>query len=250
MKILVTIKRTPHRDVKMRIAPDGKSLVTHDIKFEVNPFDELAVEEALRIKEAGKANEIVVVTVGPAVCQEQLLTALAMGADRAIRVDTDAMLDSLQVARVLAAVIRKESPDVVIMGKLATDDENWQICPMVAELIGWPQAGFASKIQLSADGKSAKVTCEVDAGLEEVEVNLPAVITTDLRLNEPRYASLPGIMKAKRKPSSVIPLAELGDIGPSRAKTTAYRPLPAKQKGILVDSADTMAATLAERKLI
>lgn len=250
MKILITVKRTPHRDVKMRIASDGKSLVTNDIKFEVNPFDELAVEEALRIKEAGIADEVVVTTVGPSECQEQLLTALAMGADRAIRVDTDAELDSLQVAKALAGVIQKESPDLVIMGKLATDDENWQICPMVAELIGWPQASYASKIDFINDNKTAKVTCEVDAGLEEVEVDLPALITTDLRLNEPRYASLPGIMKAKRKPVDVIALSEVGDPGETRARTVAYRPLPPKEKGVLVESAEALAEMLIERKLV
>jgi len=250
MKILVTIKRTPHRDVKMRIASDGKSLVTHDIKFEVNPFDELAIEEALRIKEAGKADEVAVVTVGGQECHEQILTALAMGMDRAIRVDTDAVLDSLQVAKALAAVVKKEAPDLVIMGKLATDDENWQICPMVAQLLGWPQAGFASKIEFADDNKTAKVTREVDAGLEDVEVTLPALITTDLRLNEPRYASLPGIMKAKRKPSEVIPLADLGEIGETRARTIGYRPLPPKEKGVLVESAEDLAKMLLEKKLV
>ena len=250
MKILVTIKRTPHRDVKMRIAEDGKSLVTHDIKFEVNPFDELAIEEALRIKEAGKAEEVVAVIVGADECNEQVLTALAMGADRAMRVDTDAAMDSLQVAKVLTAAIKKEAPELVLMGKLATDDENWQVCPMVAELLGWPQASFASKIELADDGKSARVTREVDAGLEEVDVDFPAVITTDLRLNEPRYASLPGIMKAKRKPKEIIPLADLADPGTQRARTTGYRPLPEKEKGVIVKSAEELAQMLIDKKLV
>ncbi len=261
MKILVTIKRTPHRDARMRVAADGKSLETGDIAFEINPFDEIAVEEALRIKEAGKAQEVVAVTVGLEVAREQLLAALAMGADRGILVNSGGAaekqeLDSLQIAKTLSAVIQSEQPGLVIMGKLATDDENWQIAPMVAELLGWPQATFASKLELSEDGKTAQVTREVDAGLEEVELTLPALVTVDLRINEPRYASLPGIMKAKRKPLDVIEiedlggLADLGGIGQSCVRTVSYRALPAKEKGILVDSAAALAAALKERKLV
>lgn len=261
MKILITIKRTPHRDARMRVAADGKSLETREVPFEINPFDEIAVEEALRIKEAGKAQEVVAVTVGPEVAREQLLAALAMGADRGILVNTDPVaedesLDSLQIAKALTAVIRTEQPGLVIMGKLATDDENWQIAPMVAELVGWPQATFASKMELASDGKTARVTREIDAGLEEVELTLPALVTVDLRINEPRYASLPGIMKAKRKPLDVVGLedlvglAELGGIGQSRVRTISYRALPPKEKGILVDSAAALAAALKERKLV
>jgi electron transfer flavoprotein beta subunit len=261
MKILVTIKRTPHRDARMRVAPDGKSLEIREVPFEINPFDEIAVEEALQIKEAGKAQEVVAVTVGPEVAREQLLAALAMGADRGILVNTDQVaedkaLDSLQIAKTLTAVIRTEQPGLVIMGKLATDDENWQIAPMVAELVGWPQATFASKLELAPDGKTARVTREIDAGLEEVELTLPALVTVDLRINEPRYASLPGIMKAKRKPLDVVGLedlvglAELGGIGQSRVRTISYRALPPKEKGILVDSAAALATALKERKLV
>ncbi len=261
MKILVTIKRTPHRDARMRVAPDGKSLETREVPFEINPFDEIAVEEALQIKEAGKAQEVVAVTVGPEVAREQLLAALAMGADRGILVNTGQVaeensLDSLQIAKTLTAVIRAEQPGLVIMGKLATDDENWQIAPMVAELVGWPQATFASKLELADDGKTARVTREIDAGLEEVELTLPALVTVDLRINEPRYASLPGIMKAKRKPLDVVELdnlsglADLGGIGQSRVRTLSYRALPPKEKGILVDSAAALAAALKERKVV
>jgi electron transfer flavoprotein beta subunit len=261
MKILVTIKRTPHRDARMRIAADGKSLDTAEVPFEINPFDEIAVEEALRVKEAGQAEEVVVVTVDTEAARDQLLAALAMGADRAILISTETVaqdepLDSLQIAKTLAAVIQSEKPGLVIMGKLATDDENWQIAPMVAELAGWPQAAFASKLEVTDDGKAARVTREVDAGLEQVELTLPALITTDLRINEPRYASLPGIMKAKRKPLEVIPLAEfgplseMGGIGESRVQTVAYQALPPKEKGILVNSAAELAAILKERNLV
>ena len=248
MKILVTIKRTPHRDVKMRITGDG-ALVTNDIKFEVNPFDEYAIEEALRIREAKGSVEVVVVTIGGAECHEQLLAALAMGADRAIRVDTNATLDGGQVARCLAAVVRKESPEMVLSGKLAVDDENCQIPAMLAELLGWPQAGQASKIEF-ADDSTLKITCEVDAGLEEVQVGLPAVISADLRLNEPRYASLPGIMKAKKKPMDVVPIAECGELGSQRAKVTTYRELPPKQPGKTVGSVDELLQELSNKKLI
>lgn len=250
MKILVPIKRTPHRDVKMRIASDGQSLATSDIKFEINPFDEIAVEEAIRMKEAGKAQHVDVVTVGPAESHEQMLAALAMGADRAIRVDAPQGLDALQIARCLAAVIRREQPDLVLMGKLATDEENWQVGPMLAQFLGWPQASFASKIELIHENRTALVTCEVDAGLEKVEVDLPAVITTDLRLNEPRYSSLPAIMKAKRKPIDVINLADMGDLGTRRSETTRFAPLPAKPKGVQVDSVDQLVGMLSDRNLI
>ncbi len=248
MKILVTIKRTPHRDVKMRITGDG-SLMTSDIKFEVNPFDEFAIEEALRIREAKSDVEVVVVTIGGEICREQLLAALAMGADRAIRVDTEASLDGGQVAKCLAAVVEKESPELVMSGKLAVDDENGQIPAMLAALLGWPQASGASKIEF-VDDATVKVTCEVDAGLEEVQVGLPAVISADLRLNEPRYASLPGIMKAKKKPKDVIPVADCGELGSERAKVTTYRELPPKAAGKIVGSVDELLKELSDKKLI
>jgi electron transfer flavoprotein beta subunit len=249
MKILVPVKKTPHRDSKVRIAGDGKSLSLDGLKFEVNPFDELAVEEALRIKEKVGA-EVVVATVGDESCQQQLLAALAMGADRAIRVDAAGEFDGLQVARCLLAVARRESPDLILSGKLAVDDENGQVPSMLAELLGWPQANQASKLVLEAGGKRLRVTCEVDAGLEEIEIELPAVVTADLRLNEPRYASLPGIMKAKKKPQEVVSLKELGDIGSARARVAAYRALPPKPAGIRVGSVEELVKVLSEKKLI
>ena len=221
MKILTTIKRTPERNTRMKIGADGQLIPAE--KYEVNPFDELAIEEALRIREARDQVEVVAVTIGTEASREQLLAALAMGADRAILVKTDDELDALQTATLLAAVAKNESPDLVLMGKLAVDDENGQICGMLAGLLDWPQANFASKIVLTDDASSANVTCEIDGGLEEVAVDLPAVITTDLRLNEPRYASLPGIMKAKRKPMDILDAGELGALKASRSRITAYR---------------------------
>ena len=250
MKILVSIKRTPQRDARIKV-DEGGQLQLGDVKFEVNPFDELALEEALRIKESrSDATEVVVVTVGGEECQEQILAALAMGADRALRVDTRDELDRLQIAKVLAAVVERESPDLYLAGKLAYDDESSQIPAMVAGLLGWPQASQASKIELTEDGAIANVTCEVDDGLEHVGVSLPAVVTADLRLNEPRYASLPGIMKAKKKPSDVIPLSDLGDLGARRVSVSNYRGLPAKKPGVKVASVDQLVDELQTRKLI
>ena len=200
VKLLVTLKRTPQRDARIRISEARDSLDLDNVQFEVNPFDELAVEEALRIREAAGEVEVVVVTVGGEECQQQLISALAMGADRAVRIDCSGELDSLQVAGALAAVARREGPDLVLSGKLAVDDECGQVPAMLAGLLGWPQANQASSIEISADASSAEVVCEVDAGLETVALDFPAVVTADLRLNEPRYASLPGIMKAKKKP--------------------------------------------------
>ena len=249
MKLLVTIKRTPHRDSRIRLAKDGVSLDTENLKYEVNPFDELAVEEALRIKES-RGCEVVVVTIGGEFCYQTLLSALAMGADRAIRIDTEEELDGLQVAKCLAAVVKKETPDLVLTGKLAVDDENGQIPVMLAEFLGWPQATQASKLELTEDGKRAKIVCEVDAGLEEVEVSLPAIVTADLRLNEPRYASLPGIMKAKKKPLEVLKLEELGDFGVGKSSVTGHRELPPKPPGIILESVAELVKVLEDKKLI
>lgn len=248
MKILVTIKRTPHRDARIRVGLDGQ-LQLQDVKFEVNPFDELAVEEALRLKESTVA-EVVVVTVGGEVAREALLAALAMGADRAVRVDTNVDLDHLQLAKALASVIQREAPDLVLAGKLAIDDESGQVPLMVAALLDWPQATQASKVELSSDGSMAEVVCEVDAGMEHVEVTLPAVITADLRLNEPRFASLPGIMKAKKKPLAVIALSEAADVGTLRVEVLGFAEPPAKQPGVVVESVEELTSALAERKLI
>ena len=198
MKILVTVKRVPDPETVIKIAPDGAGIVTDNVKWVVNPFDEIAIEEALRIKEKAGGADVVLVSIGQKTAQEQLRTGLAMGADRAILVLAEQALEPLAVARVLAKLVEGEKPDLVLMGKQAIDDDSNCAGQMLAELLGWPQATFASKVEL--DGKSAKVTREVDGGLETLGVALPAIVTADLRLNEPRYASLPGIMKARKKP--------------------------------------------------
>lgn len=248
MKIIATIKRTPQRDARMKLTTDGH-LVTDHLQYEVNPFDELAIEEALVIREK-LGGEVVALAVGDNTAGEQLLTALAMGADRALRVATDRELDSLQTATALAAAIRREEPQLVLMGKLAIDSENGQIPLMLAELLDWPHASFASEIKLDADGSTARVTCEVDGGLEVVEVALPAVITTDLRLNEPRYASLPGILKAKKKPSDVIPLEEAGELPQAGSRVVGYGALPSREQGELVESAEELAEKLVGKNLV
>ncbi|MBX7165402.1 MAG: electron transfer flavoprotein subunit beta/FixA family protein [Pirellulales bacterium] len=248
MKIIATIKRTPQRDTRMKIAQGG-ALVTDQLQFEINPFDELAVEEALVIRDR-VGGEVIALGVGPEALQEQLVAALAMGADRSLRVDCAQPLDPLQTATALAAAIRRESPDLVLMGKLAIDAENGQVPLMLAELLDWPHASFASKVELDAAGKSARVTCEIDGGLETVEVDLPAVITTDLRLNQPRYASLPGILKAKKKPQAVVPWSEIGAVPADGYRVTGYRTLPARQKGELVESPEALAEVLMAKGLI
>jgi len=197
MKVLVAVKRVIDYNVKIRVKADKTGVETANVKMSMNPFDEIAVEEAIRLKEAGKVTEIVAVSMGPQQCQETIRTALAMGADRGIHVLTDQTLEPLAVAKLLKAIIAKEAPQLVILGKQAIDDDCNQTGQMLAALLDWPQATFASKLQLETD--SAKITREVDGGLETIEVKLPAVMTTDLRLNEPRYASLPNIMKAKKK---------------------------------------------------
>jgi len=209
VKVLVAIKPVPNPDEKVKIARDGKGIVLDNIKMVMNPFCEIAVEEALRIKEK-QGGEVVILTIGPKEGEQQIRTALAMGADRAILVEGPADLDSLGVAKVMAKAVEQESPDFVIMGKQAVDDDNNQVGQILASLLSWPQATFASKIEFSEDGKRADVTREVDGGLETIGVPLPAVITTDLRLNEPRYASLPGIMKAKKKEMKVLAADSLG----------------------------------------
>ena len=198
MKILVPVKRVVDYNVKIRVKPDGTGVELANVKMSMNPFDEIAVEEALRLKEAGKAEEVVVVSIGPAKAEETLRTGLAMGADRAILVETDETVEPLAVAKILKGVAEAEAPGLVIMGKQAIDDDSNQTGQMLAALLKWGQATFASKVEL-AEG-SAKVTREVDGGLQTIDVKLPAIVTTDLRLNEPRYASLPNIMKAKKKP--------------------------------------------------
>src|SRR5215469_15389454 len=197
MKVLVAVKRVIDYNVKIRVKADKSGVETANVKMSMNPFDEIAVEEAIRLKEGGKVTEIVAVSMGPQPCQETIRTALAMGADRGIHVLSDQSLEPLAVAKLLKAIIAKEAPQLVILGKQAIDDDCNQTGQMLAALLNWPQATFASKLELGAE--SAKITREVDGGLETIEVKLPAVMTTDLRLNEPRYASLPNIMKAKKK---------------------------------------------------
>ena len=223
MKVLVAVKRVIDYNVKIRVKADKTGVETANVKMSMNPFDEIAVEEAIRLKEAGKVTEIVAVSMGPAQCQETIRTALAMGADRGIHVLADQVLEPLAVAKLLKAIIAKETPQLAILGKQAIDDDCNQTGQMLAALLNWPQATFASKLVL--DSEKASVTREVDGGLETIEVRLPAVMTTDLRLNEPRYASLPNIMKAKKKTIEQITPEALGvDIAPHLATLQVSEP--------------------------
>jgi electron transfer flavoprotein beta subunit len=232
MKILVPVKRVVDFNVKVRVKADGSGVDIANVKMSMNPFDEIAVEEAVRLKEKGAAKEVVAVSCGVPLCQETLRTAMAMGADRGILITTDAELQPLAVANLLHAIVKKESPRLVIMGKQAIDDDANQTGQMLAALLGWPQATFASSVELGAD--SAKVIREVDVGLQTVGVRLPAVITTDLRLNEPRYATLPNIMKAKKKPLETLTAAALSvDITP-RLKLVKVAEPAKRQAGVRV----------------
>ncbi|WP_042699608.1 electron transfer flavoprotein subunit beta/FixA family protein, partial [Azospirillum sp. B506] len=232
MKILCAVKRVVDYNVKIRVKTDQSGVETSNVKFSMNPFDEIAVEEAVRLKEAGTATEIVAVSIGPAQAQETLRTALAMGADRAILVQTDVTAEPLAVAKVLKALVEKEAPGLVILGKQAIDDDCNQTGQMLAALLGWGQGTFASKV--APTGDAVAVTREIDGGLEVVSLKLPAVVTADLRLNEPRYASLPNIMKAKKKPLETVTPDSLGvDVTP-RLKTVKEREPPKRQAGIKV----------------
>ena len=223
LKILVPVKRVIDYNVKVRVKADGTGVDLANVKMSMNPFDEIAVEEAMRLKEAGKATEVVAVSCGIAACQETLRTAMAIGADRAILVESDADLQPLAIAKLLAAVAKKEEPGLVILGKQAIDDDSNQTGQMLAALLGWPQATFASKLVLG-EGK-ATVTREIDGGLETLEISMPAVVTTDLRLNEPRYATLPNIMKAKKKPLDTLKPADLGvDVAPRLTTVSVAEP--------------------------
>jgi len=234
MKLLVPVKRVIDYNVKVRVKSDNTGVETSNVKMSMNPFDEIAVEEAVRMREAGSADEIIAVSLGVQQCQETIRTALAMGADRGVHVKTDQELQPLAVAKLLRALVEKESPDLVILGKQAIDDDSNQTGQMLAALLDWPQGTFASGIELS-DGK-AKVIREVDGGLETIEINTPAVISTDLRLNEPRYASLPNIMKAKKKPIDEMSPEDLGvDIGP-RLTTLKVEEPPKREAGVMVES--------------
>ena len=249
MKVLVPVKRVMDYNVKARVKSDGTGVDLANVKMSMNPFDEIAVEEAVRLKEAGTATEVVAVSCGVAACQETLRTAMAIGADRAVLVESDAELQPLAVAKLLKAVADKESPQLVILGKQAIDDDSNQVGQMLAALLGWPQATFASKVVI-ADGK-ATVTREVDGGLETVELTLPAVVTTDLRLNEPRYATLPNIMKAKKKTLDTLKPDALGvDVSP-RLTTLRVSEPPKRSAGIKVaDVAQLVDKLKNEAKVI
>lgn len=251
MKILVAIKPVPNPDEKVKIAKDGKGIVLDNIKMVMNPFCEIAVEEALRIREKREGCEVVILTIGPKAGEQQIRTALAMGADRSILVEAPADLDSLGVAKVMAKTVEQEAPDFVIMGKQAVDDDNNQVGQILAALLSWPQATFASKIEFSEDGKRVNVTREVDGGLETIGVSLPAVITTDLRLNEPRYASLPGIMKAKKKEMKVIAADTLGVDMKAKVRVISLAPPKERAGGTKVaDVADLVAKLKNEAKIL
>ena len=249
MKILVPIKRVVDFNVKVRVKPDGSGVDTANVKMSMNPFDEIAVEEAVRLKERGVATKVVAVSCGVAACQETLRTALAIGADRAILVQADGELEPLAVAKLVAAVAKKEAPQLVILGKQAIDDDANQVGQMVAALLDWPQATFASKVEVA--GGKATVKREVDGGLETVELELPAVITTDLRLNEPRYATLPNIMKAKKKPLETLDPAGLGvDVSPRLSTLKVAEPPARKGGGKVADVAELVAKLRNEAKVL
>ncbi|HLR17812.1 MAG TPA: electron transfer flavoprotein subunit beta/FixA family protein [Alcanivoracaceae bacterium] len=249
MKVLVPIKRVVDHNVKVRVKSDGSGVDLANVKMAMNPFCEIAVEEAVRLKEAGTVSEIVVVTIGTKAAQEQLRTALALGADRAILVETDEEPQSLSIAKALKAVYDEESPNLVILGKQAIDGDNNQTGQMLAALAGLPQGTFASEVKV--EGDKVQVTREIDGGLQTVELSLPAIVTTDLRLNEPRYASLPNIMKAKKKPLDVKSAADLGvDFTPS-VKTLKVEAPAERQAGIIVGSVDELVDKLKnEAKVI
>ncbi|MCF3946248.1 electron transfer flavoprotein subunit beta/FixA family protein [Acidiphilium sp. AL] len=249
MKLLVPVKRVVDFNVKVRVKSDGTGVETAGVKMSMNPFDEIAVEEAVRLKEKGLATEIVAVSMGVASCQETIRTALAMGADRGILVETDVELQPLAVAKLLKALVEKEQPRLVIMGKQAIDDDMNATGQMLAALLGWPQGTFASKVVI--EGDTATVTREIDGGLETVALTLPAVVTTDLRLNEPRYASLPNIMKARKKPIETIRPADLGvDPAPRLTLVSVAEP-PKRKAGIKVKSVQELVEKLRnEAKVI
>jgi len=249
MKVLVSVKRVVDYNVKVRVKSDGSGVETANVKMSMNPFDEIAVEEAMRLKEAGAATEVLVVSCGVQACQETLRTALAIGADRAILVETGVELEPLAVAKLLKSICEREKPGLVIMGKQAIDDDSNQTGQMLAALMGWAQATFASKLQI--EGDKAQVTREVDGGLDTITVKLPAVVTTDLRLNEPRYVTLPNIMKAKKKPLENLKPDALGvDVAP-RLKTLKVVEPPKRKGGVKVADAKALVEKLRnEAKVI
>ncbi len=249
MKILVAVKRVVDYNVKVRPLADGSAVDLANVKMSINPFCEIAVEEAVRLKEAGTATEIVAVSIGPKQAQEQIRTALALGADRGILIESDAALEPLAIAKCLKGVIDKESPDLVILGKQSIDNDNNQTGQMLGALANLPQGTFASEVKI-ADGK-VDVTREIDGGLQTVKLNLPAIVTTDLRLNEPRYASLPNIMKAKKKPLDTMTPADLGVDPAPRVTLLKVEPPPQRSAGIKVPDVDTLIDKLKnEAKVI
>lgn len=244
MKIMVAVKRVIDANVRVKVKPDGTGVETANVKMAMNPFDEIAVEEAVRLKEKGIAEDVVAVTIGPAQAQDVLRTALAMGATRAIHVAAEGPVEPLAVAKVLKAVAEREQPNLVILGKQAIDDDSNQTGQMLGALLDWPQATFASEVVI--EGGAAKVTREVDGGTQTLELTLPAIVTTDLRLNEPRYASLPNIMKAKKAPLETLTVEELGiDIAP-RLKVLKVEPPPPREAGVMVGSVDELVAKLRD----
>jgi electron transfer flavoprotein beta subunit len=249
MKILVPVKRVVDYNVKVRPKSDESGVDLNNVKMALNPFCEIAIEEAVKLKEAGKAEEIIAVTVGTSASQEQLRTTLALGADRAILIETDIEAEPLGISKLLKAIVEKESPDLIILGKQAIDGDNNQTGQMLGALLGYPQATFASEVNL--EGDKAIVTREIDGGLQTLSINMPAIITTDLRLNEPRYASLPNIMKAKSKPLDVIPADDLGvDITPRMTTLKVSLP-PQREAGVMVETVDDLLDKLKnEAKVI
>jgi electron transfer flavoprotein beta subunit len=247
-KIMVCVKRVVDYNVRVRVKPDGTGVVTDGVKMSINPFDEIALEEALRIKERGEAGEVVAVSIGPDDTQQQLRTALAMGADRAILVKTTDVVEPLSAAQAFLALVQKENPAIVILGKQAIDDDAAQTGQMLAALWDRPQATFASKVEVK--GETLVVTREVDAGLETIEVDLPAVLTADLRLNEPRYVKLPDIMKAKKKPLDVTDLAALGVTAGETLKVVLTEPPKARSKGVMVKDVAELVDALKKKGLV
>ena len=249
MKLLVPVKRVVDFNVKVRVKPDGSGVDTANVKMSMNPFDEIAVEEAVRLKEKGVATEIVAVSCGLAACQETLRTALALGADRAILVETDVELQPLAVAKLLRALVDKESPRLVILGKQAIDDDANQVGQMLGALLDWPQATFASKVTVNGD--NITVEREIDGGLETIEMSLPAIVTTDLRLNEPRYATLPNIMKAKKKPLETVTPSALGvEVAPRLKTLKVVEPAKRKGGGKVADVKELVSKLRNEAKVI
>lgn len=247
-KIIVGLKRVVDYNVRVQVKSDGSGVDTDGVKMSINPFDEIALEEALRIREAGQASEVVVVSIGTADAQQQLRTGLAMGADRAILVRVDADIDPLSVARVFQSLVDKEAADLVLLGKQSIDGDNNQLAQMLAAISGRPQATFASSIAI--EGDSARVVREVDAGLETIEIDLPAVISVDLRLNEPRYVKLPDIMKAKKKPLEEIALADLGVESGPPVREVSFAPPAGRQRGIMVEDVAGLVRALEEKGLV